>query len=62
MTCSRCSGTGWVCEVCGTRWELESGETCCSPGKSCDCNPDGDYDFESVFASTNPAEKTETLQ
>lgn len=50
--CQVCDGTGWVCENCGTRWELLQGGTCCSAGKNCVCNPHGDMDWDHIFASS----------
>jgi hypothetical protein len=54
MTCESCSGTGWVCERCGTTWEREDGTTCCGAGQPCDCNPDAHYEFAAVHATTEP--------
>lgn len=54
LQCEFCSGTGWVCENCGTRWELKDGGTCCGAGQNCDCNPDGEVDWIAVHATTAP--------
>lgn len=51
--CEACEGTGWVCEECGTRWELHSGGTCCGAGKNCHCNPQGAVDWKAVRASVD---------
>lgn len=56
MKCEICEGTGWVCENCGTRWELSDGGTCCGAGNPCVCNPNADFEFEAVIASTSPDE------
>lgn len=51
--CEKCNNTGWVCEFCGTQWELENGETCCGAGNNCTCNPNGSYSFDIIIASIN---------
>jgi hypothetical protein len=51
--CKICENTGWVCEKCGTRWELENGGTCCGAGSNCVCNPNGNVEWIAVHASTN---------
>lgn len=56
--CSKCDGTGWVCENCRTVWEQSTGETCCGAGMPCDCNPSADYQFAAVIATVEP-EKVE---
>ena len=52
--CEICEDTGWVCENCGTRWELPDGRTCCGSGVNCICNPDGEVEWKMVYASTEP--------
>ena len=59
MACELCEGTGWVCENCGTRWELADGGTCCGAGQNCACNPSGDVEWQAVYATTEPAEVKE---
>lgn len=61
MTCTKCEGTGWVCESCGTRWEFGPGSTCCGAGEPCECNPDAEYAFEVVHASVDPAQPPTTF-
>ena len=60
--CDKCEDTGWVCENCGTRWELFGGGDCCGAGKNCECNLDGNYEFSVIFASTNPNDKITLIQ
>lgn len=62
MTCELCEDTGWVCENCGTRWELASGDTCCGAGKACVCNPDANFEWQAVYASTDPDQVTDWVQ
>jgi len=57
--CEICEGTGWVCENCGTRWQLMNRETCCGAGQNCVCNPNGDVDWKVVYATTEPEEVKE---
>lgn len=52
--CELCEGTGWVCENCGTRWELKGGGVCCGSGVACECNPDGEVEWQAVSSSTEP--------
>lgn len=49
--CQCCEGTGWLCEICKTRWEKEDGTTCCGAGMPCICNPDAEYEFNEVLCS-----------
>lgn len=51
--CKQCSGTGWVCESCGTMWELDCGATCCGAGVPCVCNESADVNWLAVYASTD---------
>ncbi len=60
--CSECEGTGWVCENCGTRWELEAGGTCCGAGNNCHCNPNGEVQWLAVIASTDEAAVKDWVQ
>lgn len=58
MTCSVCDGTGWVCENCGTKWELDDGSTCCGAGEPCICNPFVEIEFDHISASVSDDEIT----
>lgn len=51
--CEICQDTGWVCENCDTQWEIANGETCCGAGKSCVCNPNGDVQWQVVYATVD---------
>ena len=62
FNCPICEDTGWICENCGTRWELSSGGTCCGAGGNCNCNPNGEIEMDCVFASTNPMDVTGFIQ
>lgn len=53
INCDICDDTMWICESCGTRWELKEGGTCCSAGKSCTCNPNGMCDWKEIICSTD---------
>jgi hypothetical protein len=59
MKCLDCEGTGWVCEnhthipyeVCG----------CGAAGANCHkCNPNGQFKFDEVYASTDDEEDDDT--
>lgn len=52
VMCNVCEGTGWVCEKCGTRWELVDGGTCCGAGEKCMCNPNGNIEWQLIYAET----------
>jgi hypothetical protein len=53
--CPHCHGTGWVCEIHPDKpWEGNGACGCGGAGASCSCNPDGSYEFEATYASTDP--------
>ena len=60
MKCELCENTGVVCENCGTVWELPDGETCCGAGMQCVCG--AEFQFEAIYASTEPEAVKEWVQ
>lgn len=57
--CEICGGVGWVCELHLNSPADLNGPCCSIPdcnGAICNClcNPNGEYEFETVFASTEP--------
>lgn len=60
VKCELCEDTGVVCENCGTRWELENGDTCCGAGNPCVCG--AEFQWGAVYASTDPDEVKEWVQ
>ncbi len=55
--CSRCNGSGWVCECCRKPF----GE-CEGAGEPCECNPAADFQFEAVIASVDPEQVERWVQ
>lgn len=62
--CLACAGSGWVCENHPDKpWENADGTRCCEgAGGNCECNPNGEVEFQAVFASTSPETVKEWAQ
>lgn len=56
-TCETCKGTGWICENhMDTPWGCGLGECDCGAGCNCLCNPNGEVEWQAVYATTEPQE------
>jgi hypothetical protein len=63
--CKTCHGSGWVCEEHRDRPSAVTtadGCSCGAPATACECNPNGHYDFEAMYASVDPATVKEWVQ
>ena len=61
--CKLCLGTGWVCEnhlevPAGTK----TGQCDCGAACNCLCNPNGEVEWEAVYASTEPSTVKDWIQ
>ena len=59
-TCEICKGTGWVCENhLNKPWGSDPGECECGAGSNCICNPNGEVEWDVVYATVEPDEVKE---